>query len=52
LKVVFHNAIKNSENQTWLRKNVASSLSLDDFLFNNGNLDLVSRVEKCGQACK
>ena len=51
LKIVFHNAIQNIENQTWLRQNVSSSLSLDDFLFTNGNLDLVSRVEKCGQTC-
>jgi len=51
LKMVFHNAIQNIENQTWLRKIVSNSLSLDDFLFTNGNLDLVSRIEKCGQAC-
>jgi len=48
LKGVFHNAITNYENQLWLRKNVFSSLSLDDFLFTNGNLELVSRVEKFG----
>jgi hypothetical protein len=52
LKMVFHNAIHNNDNQQWLRNNVSSSLSLDDFLFTNGNLDLVSRVEKCGQDCK
>lgn len=52
LKMVFHKAIQNNDNQQWLRNNVSSSLALDDFLFTNGNLDLVSRVEKCGQECK
>lgn len=49
LRGVFHNAVKNPENQFWLRENVSSSLSLDDFLFTNANLELVARVEKYGK---
>ncbi|MBT8172262.1 hypothetical protein KJN74_05270 [Candidatus Bathyarchaeota archaeon] len=48
LQGVFHNAIKNFGNQLWLKNNVSNSLSRDDFLFTNGNLELVSRVEEFG----
>jgi hypothetical protein len=48
LRSVFHNAVKNQEDQSWLQDKVNSSLSLDDFLFWNANLDLVSIVERRG----
>ena len=48
LKSIFHNAIKNWGNHLWLRKIVSNSLLYDDFLFTNGNLELVSRVEDFG----
>ena len=48
LRGVFHNAVKNQEDQSWLLNEVNSSLSLDDFLFSNANLNLVSSVEKRG----
>ena len=48
LRGVFHNAVKNQENQSWLLNKVSSSLSLDDFLFWNANMNLVSIIEKRG----
>ena len=48
LRGVFHNAIKKQENPSWLLDKVNSSLSLNDFLFWNANLNLVSSVEKRG----
>ena len=49
LRGVFHNATKNPENNYWLSGKIPSSLSLDDFLFHNANLDLVARIEKFGK---
>lgn len=49
LRCVFHYATKNPENKYWLRKNIYHSLSLDDFLFTNANLELVARIEKHGK---
>ncbi len=49
LKTVFHNTLNSStNNQLWFKYSIPSMLSLDDFLFTNGNLDLVSRIEKFG----
>lgn len=48
LRTIFYNALTKNDNQFWLKKNISSSLLLDDFLFTNGNLDLVARIEKFG----
>ena len=48
LRGVFHNAVKNRENQFWSINNINSPLSLNDFLFSNANLNLVSTIEKHG----
>ena len=48
LRGVFHNAVKNRETQFLSINNINSSLSLNDFLFSNANLNLVSRIEKHG----
>ena len=49
LKEIFFNAVRSSESEHWLTKNVPTSLSINDFLFTNGNLKLVSRLEEFGK---
>ena len=48
LKTVFYEALSNSDNQLWSNKNMPKLLTMDDFLFTYGNLDLVSRLETFG----
>ena len=49
LRGVFHNAARNMENKYWFKKKIPYSLSLDDFLFTNANLELVAKIEKHGK---